>query len=876
MTQLEGLALLVGLCAGICLSGYWLAAFLVSATPAERLATSLLAGLGSMLLMVSWVNLFLPLSLPGALICLAPVLASLLWPSSRRLLTSDLTAFIRDPETKLIGVFLTIYFGVLLWPLLIDPATVFYDGSPNHDSFFWISSSEHLKHHTYLVSPVSSATQPLFATPHAIIGLKPAWGRMGAEGLLALASTLSGTASIKIYLYGTAALYLPWVAAIYLAAKTFFSRKLSIPALIGLALLQPLFIFYYANANLPNLIGILTGAGAVLATEHVLRTSPRTAGGFWAWWTLLLLSLHGLYCAYPEMIPFTGLSCALLWLRAWFARRTPDTRKAALLAVGAVLLSALINPATSIRAIHGFIAVLGLAQTNQNYINIFSHLSLSEYLPALSTLSIPVASRLGDWLGIPLSLALLTGVGLGFWRAQDRFGALAIFAGSIALMIYTLMTGFNYGWQKIVQFSGIFVATMVPVTVLHVLSSVCPDSKQRRWLARACIALVGVFMVYTTAKCGLDVHKWSRRKIISADWFTLRDLSRSSLLNAPVLVEAGTFPMSFFHGMWASYFLPGSHIYFAAYGEQSGGYLRHEVINEGRQSIPTPAAILVGRHWADAFDADLPRLLVGREYALLPHANRVLEMDGVFPLNGLPDAASRSFRFVLKPAVSSELLVTLAPRPNLPPPPPGIWTVRRESGEGDALITTLEGPPPWRIVVPLLSRQRQSLEFIHGDGAGAVGAYPFAVKDIRISSTPASLDPGGASVDFARAETWQDYPSEGLTQDTDGALARHDAASWSFTATSAKADVAVELIAVPRLPGASEPPPLLTELWFNDNLVFTGFFAGPGVLRARILSEHWNQQPRGRFLLRFPDNPDNGPKLLLKTLNIRAETSPRP
>lgn len=877
MTQFEGIALIVGLCGGLCLSGYWLASLLESATSAERLAVSMLAGLSSMLLLVSAVNFFLPLAWPWVLICLIAPFATLLWPRSRHSLVADLIAFWRDPETRLVGVLLSLFFCLLLWPLLADSATVFYDGSPNHDSFFWISTAEYLKRHTYLMPVVKSQTQPLFSATQAVIGLTPDWGRMGAEGLLALTSSLAGTSPLKLYLYGTVALYLPWAAAVYLAAKTFFSNKLTILSLFALAVLQPLFVFYYANANLPNLLGMLTGAAAILATEQALRTPGKFAGSFGAWWALLVLSLHGLYCSYPEMIPFTGLSCTLLWIRAWFRRRTSEDRRSVLYVAAAAALSAVINPVTTLRAFHGFFSVLGIAQANQHHINIFSSLSLGEYVPALSTLDVPGARRLGDWIGAPLSLALLAGAGLALWRSRDRFGVFAILSGGGVLLIYTLATGFNYGWQKTVQFTGVFISLVVPVMAVDALWGSDPRPVFWRWLTRGSATLIGCFMLHATLRSGLDVHAWSKQKVISNDWFNLRDESRSRLRGAPVLVEAGTFRMAFFHGMWATYFLPESDVYFGARGEQSGGYLRGSVINEADHDIPAPSATLVGRDWAETFDANSPRLLTGREYALLTRSNRVLEMEGVFPLNGVPDVAANDFRLTLQPAVASELHLTLTARAKHELPVKAVWKIHRETGEGSLPLATLEGPPPWRFTVPLLTRQTQTLRFTQSEDVGAGDKYPFVLTDLAVRSSAAPLDPSGATVDFTQETAWQDYLPEGLAQASEeaGTIARVDGASLRFSAMETAADVALDLIAVPTH-SANAAPPLPTELWFNDSLIFTGSFQGPGVLRVRIFAEHWNQRPIGTIRLGFPGNPEGGPQLILKQLSVRPDTSPRP
>jgi hypothetical protein len=40
--------------------------------------------------------------------------------------------------------------------------------------------------------------------------------------------------------------------------------------------------------------------------------------------------------------------------------------------------------------------------------------------------------------------------------------------------------------------------------------------------------------------------------------------------------------------------------------------------------------------------------------------------------------------------------------------------------------------------------------------------------------------------------------------------------------------------------------------------------------------EQWNQRPITDLELRFPGNPDSGPRLRLKTLLLERTTTPRP
>jgi hypothetical protein len=732
MNQLEGLLILTGLPLSLLLTGYWLAALLADSPPVERLAFALPCGLALLLLEVAAVGFFRPLAGPWAWGCLAPAVLTVLLPRSRRQLGRDLAAVARGAPRPVLAA-AVLFLGFLLWPVIESPASLFYDGTSNHDSFFWISGAEHLKRHSYMEAPVLSSTQPLTNTASAFCGWKPAWGRVGAEALLALASSVVFASPLKLYLYATASLAVTWAALLTLALRTFVTTTPSRAAAVALVGLQPLFVFFHGNANLPNLLGTLTGTAAIVALERALRAGRARREEFTAWAALAGLSWHGLLCSYPEMVPFVLLPSGLLWLRPWFTQGPRACAGTALLTALAVAAGFAVNPATTLRAAYGFQVSFATARADSSWANLFSPLDLSEYVPALATLSISGAKEL-DLLGWPLSVLLAGLAVLVVRRSRDRFGLLAGLSGSAVLLAYTLATGFAYGWQKTAQFSGVFVALVFPVAAVEVLWNDPAATAGRRRLVRAVLAVVAVFFAYATVMNCRDGYKWSDRKVISADWFALRERSRTELSRAPVLVEAATFRMAFFHGMWAAYFLPDSRIYYGARGEESGGYLRAWVVNEQTAPIPAPAAVLVGRAWADTLDANSPRLLTGREYALLQKSNRMLAMEGVQPLNGPPDLASNRFSFDLLPHSPSRLVLELAPRSHMGAAVD--WDVRRHADGAADFAQTAGGTGPWRVVIPLVPGRRNHIALSNGR-AQAAGAPPgFAIRHLRIEDEP--------------------------------------------------------------------------------------------------------------------------------------------
>lgn len=872
MQLFDAAVFLIGFPLGLLLAGYWLVTPMTGNETSARPTVALLAGLATLLLAVSVVNFLFPLSGGAGWACLLPILVSLTGRKSREVFWHDMRALAGRRAAWAQAAVLAFFFALLLWPLLSDPSLMLHEGGGNHDSFFWIVDADHLKGHTYMQHPLRDALHPALGAADAVIGWLPAWGRMGAEGLLALLSSLSGRSALELYTYFSASLYLPWLAVGQLTIRTFYAEHLSRTAQVTLLLLHPVFIYFHRNSNLPNLLGVIMGAFAIIAVERSLRISWETQRKECLMWCgLTVLGLHGLYCAYSEMIPFVLLPCGLLWLRTFFPlwRRTPNQRLAV---AGAIAASVLVNPVTSMRAGWGFYAALMSARADDRWADILIGLDPSRYLPALVTLSPSAAKSLAPWAGGIVSLIFLVGLALAWRHARDRTGTLFIFSGSAVLLAYTLMTDFTYGWQKSIQFCGVFLSVAVSAAAIdaltrHELRGVA------RGLARAGAAALAAYLIFSVGMQCREILKWSHRKAISRDWLSLLDKDAGSLRKAPVLIDAATFRSPFFHSMWAAYFLPESQLYFGTRGEESGGYLRDAVIREGQRDIPAPAAVLVGREWADTVDAGSPRLLTGREYTLLSRANRVFDLRGVLPLSGVPEVASPHIFWEIAPPTTATLSFVLAPQKDAVLPVESLsWQLRRLTDDGHEFTARIDGPPPWHVAVPLIGRQKQTVMI--DANAEPLGEYPFAISDLTISRAPAPLSPVDGVVDFSPDGSWEDYEQGGLNHaNATGVVAGPDDAFLEFAALPAHDDIELELVAL-LPPNAPAGTMLATELWFNDSLIFTGFFGGPGVLRARIFHEHWNQRPVGQFKLRFPQEPSTG--LVLKTLTMRRTTTPRP
>mgnify|MGYP001255372993 CR=1 FL=1 len=572
---LPAILVLAALPLALLLNGHALAARLHTSTPATRLAVAFLAGLFLLSLHLSVANFFLPLTPLISALCLWPIAATFLHRPTRTQLRHDLLHTLRSRKFLFALALLLLSLAALVSPELTRPDVVFYDASANHDAYFWISGAKRLQTHTYMDVAAIDPAHPWANITPAFSGWQPQWGRVAAENLLAAVASLTARDPVEIYLPFTAALLPAWLAAVYLVVTTFWLQRLSRLALAALIFLQPLFLFSRNNGNLPNLLGALAGAAVVVAFSRALPAGPHRS----AWLAFLVLALHALLHSYPELLPFTALPCALLLFRHL---RQPHVSSVPLFS--AVALAFLLNPATSIRAFHGLLHSIAVARVDADWIDTFAQLHPLQYAPALATLSLPATLFLTPAGGLLASLLLLATLVIAFRRATDRFAAAASLSGGAALLAYTVLTDFSYGWQKSAQFSAIFLAALIPAALSPRFASAAITHLFRA----ALLAFFACAVVFHT----LEQDKWSHRKALTRDWLALRD-AQPAFRAETVRVEPATFPYPFFYGMWSAYFLPDTPVVFGP-AQHPAGYLRHTVLRADTPDAPNASALLLG------------------------------------------------------------------------------------------------------------------------------------------------------------------------------------------------------------------------------------------------------------------------------------------
>jgi hypothetical protein len=530
-----------------------------------------------------------------------------------------------------------------------------------------------------------------------------------------------GRDPIYVYPGVTAALLLLWIAAVYLVVRTFWLDSLSFAAVVTLVTLPSLFVFFRTNANFPNLVGIVLAGGVVVAVERLLRPEASKA-----WLIFLALSVHASLFAYPEMLPFVALPAALLLLRAGISRRAQ---------VGAILLAAFaglaVNPATTTRAIHGFLHAFDVARADVDWANPFLRIRWPQYPGALATLSLPAVKFLGPLLAGIVALLLAAAALAALQRARDRFAAAVTLSGFVVLLAYTLLTGFSYGWQKSVQFSAVFLAAMLPVAAID--AGVRPSGRSflQRLVGGSLAGSAFAFFAMAMVFHALEADKWRERRHLSDDWRQLQMFAAKHLRGAPVLVEPAAFPMSFFHGMWSTYFLSDPCLAFSARGDRNGGYL-HGTVATATDTAAEFQAVLVGREWAETFDANSPRLLVGDDFVLLRRANRVTTLEGLAPDDGVPKTSPGRAVIEIRPHSAGELRVTLAPaKPSTTDM--GHWRVISQRGGAVVFQADQASDGPWNLVVPLTAGELHRVEI---DAGHPAKKFPFKIESLRVVTRP--------------------------------------------------------------------------------------------------------------------------------------------
>jgi hypothetical protein len=125
---------------------------------------------------------------------------------------------------------------------------------------------------------------------------------------------------------------------------------------------------------------------------------------------------------------------------------------------------------------------------------------------------------------------------------------------------------------------------------------------------------------------------------------------------------------------------------------------------------------------------------------------------------------------------------------------------------------------------------------------------------LHLVFTPPPLSAVDGRMRFDREGDFTHYNLVGITTPDGqaGAWTNYPHALLQFRPEPAAEAVHLQVVAVPYLvPDRIDLQP--TELWYNDHRVFSAPFTGPGVLRADIPPEIWNEKPIAFLRLHVPN-----------------------
>lgn len=818
-----------------------------------RLALASQVGLAWIIFGAAALGLWFPLRGWPSWLIWSPALVVWLVPRLRRALVGDFAAALRHPLAVPMLAGLAVVWLALMIPMALQPDLAFFEGSPNHDNFFWIMGAEHLQRNAYLDPFQADAAYPVFNAAQAILGPSPAWGRMGAEGMLAVVGGALTLSTIRIYNFAVVALSLPWIFTVFATARIMCARALT-PGLTFVAVVgQPVLIFFISNGNLPNLLGTLFAGGLWLCTLLLLENKTRLS---WSMAVVLILLVQGVLASYPEIAPFAALPPALygLWC---LVRRSATLRRRTLGLAAVAALGLVVNPITAQRAWYGFWVSFNTARDDVAWTNLLDWVTVANKVPSLVTLSVPSASRYNDGEGWMFSLGIALAAGLTLWRRHATVAVAFSLAGFVVLLAYTIVTAFSYGWQKSVQFSGIPFAAFTGVLAFDRAREFWLGLRgARRWLAVTPFLLLGFALLLATYRSSQESLRWSHQKGLSEGQLALRDALAATHRDRPILVDGATFDAAFFHSMWASRTLQKNPLLFSGRDLAPGGYLHDSVTVIDPATAPFPTLLYGATAWLEAFDGSAP-VVAGDHFArVVRPATLITATEGFVPAEGgLPQFAAADSGFDLRVQRDGWLEFSLVPR--VPAPAINRLEITATTPDREHRMSVLPGARGnLSTRVPLVGGALNVIRVtsVAPPSAVEVGVpHVYAIRDLKVTLGTARLSPTTGVVDFGAAGNSTRYAATGLADPGDDATwTAEPIVRLSFIPERTEHDVALRLIARPALRDGVTALQHC-DLFFNGNLIFTSPFTEPGVLRATIPAHVWNEVQIAEIQLHLPD-----------------------
>ena len=554
---------------GLFFIGYPLTRLSKEIMGAERLPWGLILGISAMIVFIRTVNSFAAISSARALIFIAIAFwLAYHWrrKSTRELLARDVRAI--NPAMILCWLVTLMLLVVALNVPMLTHHALLYEYSPNHDAIYYVTNARWMLNHRFGDSVIYSADKPLFWMATPFFGASPPLGRVGAEGLLATVSTLTGRDPlIQFQAMQTVAL-VAGVAVSALVLPRSTTLLIARPTLPGLLIIIAL-VFAPALIQIPINSSFSNAYGVAIMTAFVaisLRSPAKRVD------ILQPLLFAGLLATYPELSPI-GLAVIASVLLFDLLFHSQSMREVVARGVGvlaSVAIAILLFPWISTSAFRVLKTVYFVASTQgASWPNPYAGLNYLQLPIAALTTSRALAEFVPSGLAVTLGAILCVTLFRSMRRSRDVSLTLGVAFALVVFLGYIFYVDFNYGKLKILEYFSLLLAPAL-ITACGFTDQHYGRSRLDMLLSYTAIFMVACMGVGASCLLLRRGIRTANNKYIADDFVDAIRAADNRPDHRFVSVNFESEP--FFYSMWVSYFSKEPVLFRDEFG--SGGYLQ--------------------------------------------------------------------------------------------------------------------------------------------------------------------------------------------------------------------------------------------------------------------------------------------------------------
>lgn len=446
-----------------------------------------------------------------------------------------------------------------------------FEGTPNHDSFYYVVVAKFMVGHSFYEKIPLSPGHPVFAFMPSVFGWGTPLGRVGAEGYLAWLSVLFNKDPVLLYnSLSTAGAILLGLTSVLLFDTQLMratERNKCTSLLVILGFLSPSIFTCVFNSNYATIYGVIFFA-AYMATSLV--------GYYRSHRIFPIIFCAALIAVYPELVPIAWACLAVAMTLRWVSKRLPfnEVLRLSVHTLINAITGVILFPWTTLSAWfvakHSLMVASGPTATYS-----YPHLppGVVDRIAAFVTTSNSFATELPH----EVSLALFVALAFVFFRSLFsgmRRGSIV----TAGIMIYAVMGAvllghhYSYGSLKATEYFSPFI---IPAFANGQLIGV---NRTARWFSKGAMALPGVVIVITFAWAISTLVRtsitWGRQKRIDPSTLKLASFIRE--LPRGALLTFGPIPSAYYYTMWLPYLSNRTFLFTKQY---DGGYLAPYVKN---------------------------------------------------------------------------------------------------------------------------------------------------------------------------------------------------------------------------------------------------------------------------------------------------------